>query len=74
MQTVKKKAGIKDYSIRVEFQLRGLPHIHGAGWLEMTKKQHKKLLNKDGSFKIFRSTQDGTKKDGSKKKGDEKKS
>ena len=68
MQTVMKKAGIKEYSFRVEFQLRGLPHIHGAGWLEMTKEQRKKLLNKDGSFKIFRSTQDGTKKDDSKRK------
>ena len=53
MQTVMKNAGIKHYSFRVEFQLRGLPHIHGAGWLDMSEDDRKKYLNEDGSFKIF---------------------
>ena len=31
------KMGIVNYAYRVEFQLRGLPHIHGVAWLDDTE-------------------------------------
>ena len=30
----KGKVQIKYYSYRVEFQARGLPHIHGSAWID----------------------------------------
>ena len=46
---VMKKKGIKNYCYRVEFQMRGLPHIHGVAWLdqEMTKD----CLDENGLFR-----------------------
>ena len=29
--------GIANYLFRVEFQMRGLPHIHGVAWLDQAK-------------------------------------
>ena len=50
MGTVMKAEGIEDYTFRIEFQLRGLPHIHGVAWLRADIL--KNCLNGDGSFKI----------------------
>ena len=35
------KVAIAQYSYRVEFQARGLPHIHGVCWIEKEKKRRK---------------------------------
>ena len=51
MATVMKAEGIEDYCFRIEFQLRGLPHIHGVAWLRADIL--KNCLNEDGSFKIW---------------------
>ena len=50
LETVMKEYGIEDYSFRVEFQLRGLPHIHGVGWLKTILL--KNCLDKSGTFII----------------------
>ena len=34
LNLVMKAKGIENYCFRVEFQMRGLPHIHGVGWLK----------------------------------------
>ena len=46
---VMKKRGIENYCYRVEFQMRGLPHIHGVAWLD--KEKIKDCLNEDGLFR-----------------------
>ena len=46
---VLKKKGIVNYCYRVEFQMRGLPHIHGVAWLD--KEQIKDCLSEDGMFR-----------------------
>ena len=43
-----KNRGIQDYVYRVEFQMRGLPHIHGVAWLE--DKHVQNCLDPDGLF------------------------
>ena len=44
-----KKKGIRCYVYRVEFQMRGLPHIHGVAWLE--SEEIKDCLAEDGVFR-----------------------
>ena len=44
-----KNSGIESYSYRIEFQLRGMPHVHGIGWF--SKDIVEKYINQDGSFK-----------------------
>ena len=53
---VMKKRGIVNYCYRVEFQMRGLPHIHGVAWLNPEKL--KDCLDKNG---LFREDKDGEK-------------
>ena len=48
LETVLKKEGIVDFAYRVEWQIRGLPHFHGAGWLR--KDLLKNCLDKTGCF------------------------
>ena len=48
LSVVMKSKGIEHYVYRVEFQMRGLPHIHGAGWLRSDLIQH--CLDEDGLF------------------------
>ena len=48
LNTVMKNRGIQDYVYRVEFQMRGLPHIHGVAWLE--DKHVQNCLDPDGLF------------------------
>ena len=43
-----KKSGIESYSYRIEFQMRGMPHVHGIGWFD--KSLVAKYKNPDGSF------------------------
>ena len=38
-----------NYSYRIEFQIRGLPHLHGVFWL--TEKALERYIDKDGDFK-----------------------
>ena len=52
LETILKKEGIVDYAYRVEWQIRGLPHIHGAGW--MRRDLLKDCLDKTGCF-LFQS-------------------
>ena len=51
---VMKKKGIVNFCYRVEFQMRGLPHIHGVAWLD--KENIKDCLNEEG---IFREDKEG---------------
>lgn len=51
---VMKKKGIKNYCYRVEFQMRGLPHIHGVAWLD--QESTKDCLDDKG---LFREDKDG---------------
>ena len=46
---VMKKKGIVNFCYRVEFQMRGLPHIHGVAWLD--KENIKTCLNEEGLFR-----------------------
>ena len=46
---VMKKKGIVNFCYRVEFQMRGLPHIHGVAWLD--KENIKDCLNEEGLFR-----------------------
>ena len=46
---VMKKKGIINYSYRVEFQMRGLPHIHGVAWLN--KDLIKDCVDDNGLFR-----------------------
>ena len=46
---VMKKKGIVNFCYRVEFQMRGLPHIHGVAWLD--KETTKDCLNEEGLFR-----------------------
>ena len=39
---------IEHYSYRIEFQVRGLPHLHGVFWL--TKDAVKEYQNDNGDF------------------------
>ena len=48
---VMKKKDIVNYSYRVEFQMRGLPHIHGVAWLDPEKEEVKECLDENGLFK-----------------------
>ena len=48
LNVVMKSKGIENYVYRVEFQMRGLPHIHGAGWLKSDLIQH--CLDENGLF------------------------
>ena len=48
MNTVMKNRGIQDYVYRVEFQMRGLPHIHGVAWLN--QKDVQSSLDSSGLF------------------------
>ena len=48
LETILKKEGIVDYAYRVEWQIRGLPHFHGAGW--MRRDLLKDCLDKTGCF------------------------
>ena len=48
LETILKKEGIVDFAYRVEWQIRGLPHFHGAGWLR--KDLLKNCLDKTGCF------------------------
>ena len=41
---------IEHYSYRIEWQLRGMPHLHGIIWLKKSSIQH--LLGPDGSFDV----------------------
>ena len=50
MQSVMKAQGMEDFAYRVEFQLRGLPHVHGVGWLKAFL--IKNCVDKSGSFII----------------------
>merc|ERR1712020_464689 len=50
--TVMKQKGIEDYCFRVEFQLRGLPHIHGVSWLKLPENERQYLFDETGSFTI----------------------
>ena len=45
---VLKKKGIVNYVYRVEFQMRGLPHIHGVAWMD--KENIKDCLDENGLF------------------------
>ena len=45
---VLKKKGIVNYCYRVEFQMRGLPHIHGVAWLD--KEKIKDCIDDEGLF------------------------
>ena len=51
---VMKKKGIVNYAYRVEFQMRGLPHIHGVAWLD--PEQIKDCIDNNG---LFREDKDG---------------
>ena len=53
---VMKKKGIVNYCYRVEFQMRGLPHIHGVAWLN--PEEIKDCLDVNG---LFREDKDGEK-------------
>ena len=57
IDTVMKQKGIEDYCFRVEFQLRGLPHIHGVAWLKLLEKT-KDLLDETGTFIIHGKNKD----------------
>ena len=46
---VMNKKGIANYVFRVEFQMRGLPHIHGVAWLDQAK--IKDTLDEKGIFR-----------------------
>ena len=46
---VMNKKGIVNYCYRVEFQMRGLPHIHGVAWLDQSK--IKDCVDENGLFK-----------------------
>ena len=48
LETILKKEGIVDFAYRVEWQIRGLPHFHGVGWLR--KDLLKNCLDKTGCF------------------------
>ena len=48
LETILKKEGIVDFAFRVEWQIRGLPHFHGVGWLR--KDLLKNCLDKTGCF------------------------
>ena len=48
LETILKKEGIVDFAYRVEWQIRGLPHFHGAGWLR--RDLLKDCLDKTGCF------------------------
>ena len=50
LETVLKEEGIVDFVFRVEWQLRGLPHIHGVGWLRQDLLEN--CLDESGSFLI----------------------
>ena len=41
---------IKHYSYRIEFQMRGMPHVHGIAWLDLTKDEEKTCLLEDKTF------------------------
>ena len=43
-----KKSGIGHYTYRIEFQLRGMPHVHGVAWFD--KEMIESYINADGSF------------------------
>ena len=43
-----KNSGIESYSYRIEFQMRGMPHVHGIGWFN--RDIVAKYTNSDGSF------------------------
>ena len=46
---VMKKKGIVNYTYRVEFQMRGLPHIHGVAWLN--QEHIKDCVDDNGLFR-----------------------
>ena len=56
LNTVMKDMGIENYCYRVEFQMRGLPHIHGVFWLK--KEYIETCLDRDG---LFRTDEEGEK-------------
>ena len=49
LKTVMTDMGIEDYCYRVEYQMRGLPHIHGIAWLK--HKHIESCLDRDGLFR-----------------------
>lgn len=49
LKLVMKAKGIENYCFRVEFQMRGLPHIHGVGWLKQDTIQN--CLDENGLFR-----------------------
>ena len=59
IDTVMKQKGIEDYCFRVEFQLRGLPHIHGVAWLNFPEEDKIELFDETGSFIIHGDNKDG---------------
>ena len=59
IDTVMKEKGFEDYAFRVEFQLRGLPHIHGVAWLNYDADDRKELLDETGTFIIQGDNPDG---------------
>ena len=43
---------IKHYSYRIEFQMRGMPHVHGVAWIDFTKKEEDEYLMPDKTFNL----------------------
>ena len=39
---------VHNYSYRIEFQLRGMPHLHGVFWLE--EEEIKSCKNEEGDY------------------------
>ena len=56
LNVVMKSKGIENYCYRIEFQMRGLPHVHGIGWLKKELIQH--CLDENG---LFREDEEGEK-------------
>ena len=50
LSVVMKAKGIEHYCYRIEFQMRGLPHVHGIGWLKHEEIQG--CLDEDGLFNV----------------------
>ena len=43
---------IKHYSYRIEFQMRGMPHVHGVAWIDFTEDEEKEFLLPDKTFNL----------------------
>ena len=49
MKNVLKQKGIENYAYRIEFQMRGLPHVHGVAWFD--PKLYGYYMNENGSLR-----------------------